>query len=221
MNREDAARTTRLPLSSARITTAAVALIDEHGLEALSMRRLAADLDVEAMALYKHLPNKAALLDAVTTAVLMEMRLPEGGGWEARCRSIAQEFRRVGLAHPHLFPLVATRRLDSGPGLRPIESMLAALRQGGFTGESAIRAMWFVIAFVTGSVLAQTGMEVVVTEDQGPPSPPEASEPRQMGELPNIVELAPILFSCDFDEEFEFGLDAQLRSLRRLRRAPA
>ncbi|WP_312877606.1 TetR family transcriptional regulator [Lentzea indica] len=101
------AKASRTPLSRERVLAAAVALVDSDGIQSLTMRRLAADLGVEAMSLYYHLPAKEALLDGVVETVLAEIdaataRLPTNGDddWRARIRRQFLAARQVMLRHP-------------------------------------------------------------------------------------------------------------------------
>ncbi len=107
------ARRDRAPLTRARIVRAALALIDERGLGQLTMRRLGADLGVEAMSLYKHVPGKEAILDGVRELLLQEFAATplavedEAGGWREHLARFANAYRAVGLAHPEAFGLLA------------------------------------------------------------------------------------------------------------------
>src|SRR3712207_4723720 len=84
--------------------------VDREGLETLSMRKLGADLGVEAMSLYNHVPNKNALLDGMVEVLLGELRVPpENHDWEERIREGWRSFRRLAHEHPNVFPLFLTR----------------------------------------------------------------------------------------------------------------
>src|SRR6476469_1505374 len=102
----------RIPLSRERIIAAAVAIVDEHGLESLSMRKLGAALGVEAMSLYNHVDNKDDVLDGVLDHVLKEVPLPELDlAWEEQLRVLARGFRAAGLAHPGVLPMWGSRQI--------------------------------------------------------------------------------------------------------------
>jgi AcrR family transcriptional regulator len=154
----------RQPLSCARIVDAAVAYVDHDCLDSLSMRRLGAELGVEAMSLYRYFPSKAALLDAVVCRMLAEIALPAdgadasaGAGWEAGVRGYARSFRAACAAHPRLLPLLAT----SGPGtttLARIEERMTALwRAAGFDAVTAAHAQAALQGYLTGSCLQGIG----------------------------------------------------------------
>lgn len=94
------------PLSPEEIHAEALRLIDERGVEALSMRKLAAALDVNPMSLYHHVPNKEALLDGVRGLVLSEIELPadDGSPWQEQIRALATGMRALAHRHPSLYP---------------------------------------------------------------------------------------------------------------------
>src|SRR6516162_5199250 len=96
-----------LALSRARICREALALVDEEGLEALSMRRLGARLGIEAMSLYHHVRDKADLLDALHAAVLgkLEPEGVKGDAWRPLLGGLARALRSALLRHPNIVPL--------------------------------------------------------------------------------------------------------------------
>ena len=84
------------------------------------MRRLAAALDRDPMILYRHAPNKAALLDGVAETVLAQLKVDSTDpDWTAQLRAVARDYCRLALAHPHVVPLLVTRPLATPLGLRP------------------------------------------------------------------------------------------------------
>ncbi len=140
----------RQPLDRERIVAAAITFIEESGLASLSMRRLGAALGVEAMSLYRYVPGRENLLDAVVETIMDEMRvdpetLPEPrDGWQDFLQRLAHGVRRVALAHPRAFPLVASRPVEA-PWLRPplrsltwVEAFLDGLITEGFSDEAAV-----------------------------------------------------------------------------------
>lgn len=176
----------RRPLSAERIVDAAVAYIDEHGLPGLTMRRLGSELGVEAMALYRHVPGKGDLLDAVVERLITRMRddadvLDEPrDGWQDFLVRLAHGVRRIALEHPKAFPLVASRPPEA-PWLRPplrslewVEVFLTGLRSEGFTDEAAVAAYRAYTSFLLGHLLlevANHGADVgpldVLDDEQG------------------------------------------------------
>ena len=144
----------RTPLTRERVLRAAVRLADKHGLEALSMRRLAATLRVEAMSLYNHVANKDDVLDGIVDLVIGEITLPtRGGDWKATMRTRATSAHTVLLAHPWAAMLVVSR-ITVGPNrLQYIEATLATLRQAGLSWADTDRTWNAVDSFVYGFTL--------------------------------------------------------------------
>lgn len=191
---------------------AALGLADEEGLAAVSMRRLGAELGVEAMSLYNHIPNKAAVLDGIAAAVWAEISLPEGeGAWTERIREMARAFRRLAHAHPNVFPLVATRPVEDRPAMRPIEAALATLRSAGFGDEMVVHALNTLVGFVYGYAMR----EITALTVSGGPEPRGWLDAGRIPheQFPNLVGLAPRLAAYDYDAGFEVGLDAILTGL--------
>src|SRR6202045_2166709 len=102
------------------VLTTALEIIDRDGVDGLSMRRLAGALDRDPMILYRHAPNKAALLDGVAETVLAQLRVdPTATDWVGQLRAVARDYRAMALAHPHVVPLLVTRPLATPLALRP------------------------------------------------------------------------------------------------------
>jgi AcrR family transcriptional regulator len=165
----------RRPLSRQRIVVAAISYIDEFGLPTLSMRRLGALLGVEAMALYRHVPGREDLLDAVVAQIVDEMHDDPDvldsprDGWQDFLQRLAHGVRRVALSHPKVFPLVASRPAEA-PWLRPplrdlrwVEAFLDGLLGEGFSEPAAVSAYRAFTSFLLGHLLlevASLGAEV-------------------------------------------------------------
>jgi len=142
-------RASRKGLSHARICAAALAIIDEEGLPALNMRRLGADLGVDAMALYRHLPNKQAILAGVVDLVLADLA-DDGGEVREQARRFFTSLRDVLAAHPNAIPLVANVALQTGPARRRADRLLAAMRESGLSEEQALDAFHTLESFALG-----------------------------------------------------------------------
>ena len=165
------ARREPIGLSRARVCAEALALVDEEGLEALTMRRLAARLDCEAMSLYRHVKDKADLLDALHAAVLGALE-PEGALDHTKPRAtaracpsgasllggLARALRSALLRHPNVLPLFTTRagqRARSGRDLARVQGAFAAAR---FTGADAERAIYVVGMFTIGHAIFEKSL---------------------------------------------------------------
>jgi AcrR family transcriptional regulator len=217
----DAEAQAREPLSRERVLRAAVALADQGGVESLSMRRLARELGVVPMALYKHVASKDEMLDGMVDVVVGEIDPPAGGtDWKPAVRQRVLSARRALLRHPW-----ASRVLESRTGPTPMvlaymDSMLGLFRAGGFSVDlthHAIHAM--------GSRLF--GFTQELFDDSGDGSaPPDADALRALATFPHIMELVGAIThdqgsvvgpGCDDQFEFEFALDLLLDGLERLR----
>lgn len=204
----------RRPLSRERVVASALRLVDRRGLDALSMRRLGTALGVEAMSLYKHVPSKPALLELLVERVLADIAPPPAGvAWEARVRHVADELRRVSLAHPHVFPLLATRVPASPQALAPLEALLAALLDAGPDETAAVRHFWTIVGWATGALLAETAAATGAgAANIALPPDLDASA------FPAFARLGDRIAACDFAEEYARGLDVLIDAIRAARR---
>ena len=136
----------KTPLTKSELFDTALAIADADGLEALTMRRLAAEVGVEAASLYHHIPNKGALLDGILVRMRSEMRLPDPipEDWKDLMESIWSEYSRLLSAHPNLVSL-AGRRVESDP-----DSGLVFLTQLGFSNDDAVELWQSMMAYTVG-----------------------------------------------------------------------
>jgi AcrR family transcriptional regulator len=200
---------TRTPLSRLRIAKAARAVVDREGLEALSMRRLGAELGVEGMAIYRHFPNKAAVLAGIVEVLLAELVIPPPSEvpWQTVFRDVSRAYRALLLRHPHAIPLLAALPLSDPAAARAAGAVMALLRAAGFDAQSALKTL----ATITSYVIGVAQWEVGTAPFRAPGAresfalPPDAD--------PYLVELLPQLAVDDCDETFEFGLDVIVRGL--------
>jgi AcrR family transcriptional regulator len=142
------------------IVDAALALVEERGLEQLSMRKLGARLGVEAMALYHHVSSKDALLDRLVERVIIRANFLEADqalGWRQRLEGFARRYRAILIERPNLVPLIATRPVRSPEALRHLASGGAALMRAGFTVEQCFHIGNAVAMLVIGAALAEIG----------------------------------------------------------------
>jgi AcrR family transcriptional regulator len=232
----DATGERRAGLDQKRIVDAAVQFIDEHGLRDLTMRRLGRHLGVEGMALYRYVPGREALLDAVVESVVDELygdphvHLEAHAGWVDYLQRLAHGLRRIALAHPEVFPLVATRP-PAAPWVRPplrslrwIESLLHVLVDAGFSDEDAAAVYRSFSSFLLGHLLLEVSSLGVET---GPVEEPDVPPLDDLSGYPILRRLQGPLSedhaTTDFEEALEVLLDRialLLPPRRRLRGAP-
>ena len=204
------ASTKRLPLDRRRILEAAVTFVDREGLEALSMRKLGAELGVEAMSLYNHVPNKSALLDGMVELLLGELEVPpEDASWEERVKEAYRAFRRLALEHPNVFPLLIIRPPDTMDGTWLVEEFLKTLRGAGFDPDTALYAFRALSSYASGYAMSEIrGFAMEPARGRlGALTLPQ-------DDFPHIHELGAQLGEVDRDAEFEFGLDLIIAGLR-------
>jgi AcrR family transcriptional regulator len=212
----------RVRLNRDRVLRAAVALADEAGIDAVSMRKLAEELGVVPMALYKHVANKEELLDGMVDIVVGEIDPPvSDADWKSAIRMRILSARRSLQRHPWAPGAIESRTDPSPVLLAYIDSMIGILRAGGFSADLTHHAL-----HAMGSRLYGFTQEIF---DDAPPVDPQALEMlvRQMaGRYPHIAEMTQAVFhdeasvvgqGCDDQFEFEFALDLLLDGLDRLR----
>ena len=200
----------RRPLSRRRVLEEAVRFVDREGLEALTMRKLGAELGVEAMSLYNHIPNKSALLDGMVEILLGELEIPpENRGWEERIREGYRAFRRLAHEHPNVFPLLVNRPPETMDGVWLVEEFLKTLGEAGFDKETALHAFRSLTSYTFGYAMAEIRGFALEPDGSRPGAQRLPSE-----EFPRISELRPHLDEVNHDAEFEFGLDLILSSLQ-------
>lgn len=196
----------RQPLSKERVLAAAVRVADRGGVEAISMRRVAQELGVEAMSLYHHVPNKDAILDGVVDVVFAAIELPDArAGWRDAIRDHASSARKVLSRHRWALTLVDSRRNPGPMTLRRHNAFLGALREAGFPVPMAMHAISLIDSYVNGFVLQETSL---------PDGTEEVAAAIQTDGLPYLQEaIAHHANGYDLDSEFNFGLDLILDAL--------
>ena len=126
----------RSALTRERIVELALEIIDEDGLEAMNMRRLAADAGVKPMSLYHHFPNKRAILDAVSekiaAAALGAGQHPDPR-WQSRVRQLFMGLHALTEAHPRALPLISAAVVRTPSGRRWMEELMSTLLEAGFS----------------------------------------------------------------------------------------
>ena len=212
----------RTPLTRQRVLRAAVALADRGGVGALSMRKLAQELGVEAMSLYHHVANKDDILDGIVDVVFGEIELPTGeAGWEAAMRRRSVSAREALRRHPWATGLMESRRTPGPANIRHHDAVLGVLRNAGFPIELAAHAYSLLDSYIYGFALQEASLPFH--------TPEEAAEVAQeimavfpADDYPHLAEIATehaLQPGYDYGDEFLYGLDLILAGLARARAA--
>ena len=206
-------------ISRSLILQAALGIIDRDGVQGLSMRRLSEAVGRDPTVLYRHVPNKAAVLDGVAEVVLAQLSVDTADpDWAAQLRSVAHDFRRLAITHPNVVSLLVTRPLATPLGqrppgmLRPLEDVLALLIAAGFSGVDALHIYRLLFGFLHGHILNE--LQELIER------PEETDDVLRLGlhrlsitDFPHVRALATALASYDGAAELDRGLDLLLTGL--------
>ncbi|MGB3258652.1 MAG: TetR family transcriptional regulator [Ornithinimicrobium sp.] len=213
-------------LTRERIVDAALAFMDEHGVQALTMRKLGAALGVEAMAIYRYVPGREDLLEAVIARVLgglpdrLDRELTRT--WQGYLQAYAHQVRAIAVEHPQVFPLVATKH-PAAPWLRPplrsielVEDFLTTLSGHGFSDVQVAETYRSFTSFLLGHLLLECGIRGATTGpidealDEGQATVPRNDGMRGLEGAPTARRLRPLLSEDRAEEEFEMAVEALL-----------
>jgi len=211
----------RVPLSKERIFQAAIDVADREGLQALTMRRLGAELGVEAMAVYKHVSSKDDILDGMVELVVSRIDTPaERADWRDAMRSRAISAREVLRRHSWAIGLLDSRRSMGPNQLRYVDAVLGSLRSAGFSVDDAAHAFSLLDSYVYGHVVQEMSWSGR-SEPSEPPGPAPESEISST-DYPHLAEMAAHAAggTFSFDGEFTHGLDVILSALEPGRSSP-
>src|SRR3984957_1044842 len=191
--------TSRKPLSRARVLQAAVALADNAGLEAFSMRGLAQELDVVPMALYKHVANKDELLDGMVDIVFAEIELPAADlDWRSAMRRRAISTREALQRHPWAIGTMESRH--PGPAnLRNHNAVMGCLREAGFSFEVAVHAYSTQDAYIYGFALQERDLGFETPRSAGEAAQRRAQTIGALDDYPYLVEVVTKLPESGYD----------------------
>ena len=217
----------REPVTPERIADAALALIDAHGIEGLTVRTLAEALGVGTMTLYWYVRNKDEVLELLADRLLAGTAPTAlAGDWRDAVRGMASGVRQALLRHPRAVPLIASRGSFGPNGIALAEASLAAFAAAGFSPDEAAGAYLTVSFYVTGFCLWETsGSGVGGAPSGGAGQADAAANYARMlpaDRYPNLVAAAdrarlrgrpPWLFGTTSDEGFAFGLEILIEGL--------
>jgi AcrR family transcriptional regulator len=212
----------RRPLDQMTILHEAIRFIDEQGRDRLTMRQLGARLGVEAMALYRYVPARDQLLDGVVEVIMDQLYRDtmvdnHASTWPQYLQELAHGVRRIALAHPQVFPLVASRP-PAAPWLRPplrslrwVEAFLERLESFGFSRNKSVATYRAFATFLLGHLLLETAAAVSLPTDRSDDI--EFIESNNLADYRLITELAPQLSKDMFGDEFDAALEDLINRL--------
>jgi len=199
------------------VLRAAISIADEGGLEALSMRKLAQDLGVEAMSVYYYVANKDEILDGILNSVISEFELAIGRpDWKAAIRRSALSAHDVLMRHPWACNLMMSVRRVAPARLRYMESLLRCLREAGFSANMTHHAYHALDSHIIGATPGEAGY----TSNKDLEDVAKTFVAKILKEYHYLAEHAEqhITRSKRKDvPEFEFGLDLILDGLEKIR----
>jgi AcrR family transcriptional regulator len=210
----------RQPLSRQRVLRAAMEQADAAGLEALSMRQLAAMLDVAPMALYHHVANREDLIDGMIDVVFSEIGLPSGGaGWKTAMRERGLSLRDVLARHRWATGLMESRRRPGPANLRHHDAVIGKLRAAGFDLAMAAHAYSVLDGYIYGFALTNLNVPFDTSAEMAAMAQ-DMFDPFPANEYPNLAEfVADHVMQPGYDHggEFVYGLDLILDGLEKAR----
>lgn len=206
----------RTELTKERILDSAIALADEIGIAAFTMRRLAAALGSPPMSIYHYFPSKEAIIDGMVESVFGEITLPSAEGeWKTAIRARCASARKVLRRHPWAPPLMESRSAPGPVQLGHHDAVIGCLRRGGLSMEWTARGVAIIDAFLFGFALEEASLPGGGGEEM-----------IQLGaemldgsfrDYPNLVELTRYTMESayQFDDAFSPGLELILHGLER------
>jgi len=198
----------RARFTTDEIAAAALRIVDESGLSALSMRSLAAALGTGAMTVYNYVADKEGLEELVVAAVVAEIELPRPSkDWRRDVHAIADAMWRSGRAHPAAIPLVMTRRTVSATGMAAADALVGALARGGLTDLDLLAAFQAVIAYLVGAT--QTELTGLLARPDDTRDPADVAARLRLlagGAYPHVEALSHIIAGTSVEEDFDRGL---------------
>jgi AcrR family transcriptional regulator len=210
----------RTPLSKERVLRAAMKLADEGGIKAISMRKIAHELGVEAMSLYNHVASKDEIVDGIVDLVATEIDLaPTGDDWKEAMRRRVISAHEVLLQHPWACSLWMSSQTLGGPRMRYADAVLRGFREGGFPEELTYHAFHVIQSHIMGFTMYVASFEFDVEDLERLAA--EFLETFPADEYPDLADHIRQHAEPGDEHEgtFEFGLELVLDGLERLRDA--
>lgn len=208
----------RSPLSRERALATALSLADADGIDALTMRKLAQALEVEAMSLYHHVANKDDILDGMVDLVFAEIDLPDPkADWPTAMRQRARSMRAALLRHRWALGIMESRKSPGPATLRHHDAVIGCCRAAGLSVEMSAHAYSLLDSYIYGFVLQETNLPFNDTEDlvevlDSMMPDGFAEQYPHLAEMTSEYILRP---DYSYSEEFEFGLTVVIDGLAR------
>ncbi|MEU9011267.1 TetR/AcrR family transcriptional regulator C-terminal domain-containing protein [Streptomyces sp. NPDC048479] len=201
-----------------RTIATALDLLNEAGLDALTMRRLAEAMGVQAGALYRYFATKQDLLTAMAERMLADRdtAAPEGAGqgWDEELAGLARALRAALLRHRDGARVFAGTYSTGVNTLGFAEALIGTLREAGFNSGDAAQAMLAVVSFTLGHTLE----EQAALSGEAPADPERLRQAVTESAFPHLTAAVPVIADADFNAHFEFGLRLLVDGLRALER---
>ncbi len=191
--------------------------MDEEGLEAVTMRRIGRELDVEAMSLYNHVEDKEDILDSICEEAMMDFRIPQVEGWPNAVRAMSHEYRRLLRAHPNVITLMTERKrpFTNPEALRVYEHALQLLRSAGLSGAETVKAFRAVGSYILGFVTMELGVMIgAATDAAHVQAHEEMARMVESAPLPCLREALPHFIDTEVEEQFEYGVDLLIEGIQ-------
>ncbi|MGW9427001.1 TetR/AcrR family transcriptional regulator C-terminal domain-containing protein [Streptomyces decoyicus] len=200
-----------------KVVDTALRLLNEVGLDGLTLRGIAKELNVQAPALYWHFKNKQELLDEMATEMTRRMAgnlegpgsgaVPRAGTWQEMLLGACRAVRRELLAYRDGGKVFSGTRMTDGTATGPLDSLMACLTEAGFTLEEAVRAWWTAYNFTVGAVIEDQSVHPVPGQREiRDPAYDQSERERQIGpEFPLAAQAGRAMFG-DLEQGFEAGL---------------
>lgn len=199
----------REPLLPERIESEALLLIETHGLEAFTTRKLGECLGCEAMSIYYHFPSKAHILDALVDRLLGALPIPpQNLSPGRRLRALVQSWREMARQHPRFYLWMAMHRWNSPTGVGFLAEVLDCFHVAGLSEERAARGFRVLGYYVLGATLDETSGYA-----KGPSSLYPMDDAAVQLQHPKVYQANPYFVPMEFDRTFTLGLDVLLQGL--------
>ena len=199
-----------------QVVAKALVLLDEVGLDGLTMRRLAEAMEIKAASLYWHFANKKVLLDAMADALVADVARQSsalGQPWRARLTEVAGEMRRALLSRRDGARVYAGTYVATDNVLRVGEAMMAPLREAGAGAKVASWGAFSVLYFLLGFVMEECGVAPAVMPGVELEQRGEEFDAVAAASFPHLAAAREHIFDRDFDARFSFGLELMLDGL--------